>query len=113
MNSDSKIKEKNKIYQDMGLKILYTCKNEICARFPFFSQGAAALPFVMEEIDSAKQSVDKIGTKTQITSIGTDGECIKAQPLFLIQTWAEEPEMLKRGYLLLVIHCIFLLLFMG
>lgn len=113
MNSDSKIKEKNKIYQDMGLKILYTCKNEICARFPFFSQGAAALSFIMEEIDSANQRVDKIGTKTQITSIGTDGEYIKAQPLFLIQTWAEEPEMLKRGYLHMLFHCLYLHPFYG
>lgn len=113
MNSDSKIKEKNKIYQDMGLKILYTCKNEICARFPFFSQGAAALSFIMEEIASANQRVDKIGTKTQITSIGTDGEYIKAQPLFLIQTWAEEPEMLKRGYLHMLFHCLYLHPFYG
>ena len=97
----------------MGLKILYTCKNEICARFPFFSQGAAALSFIMEEIASANQRVDKIGTKTQITSIGTDGEYIKAQPLFLIQTWAEEPEMLKRGYLHMLFHCLYLHPFYG
>ena len=34
-NTGSSIKKKRQ-YQEMGMKILHTCKSEICARFPFF-----------------------------------------------------------------------------
>ena len=34
-NTGSFIKKK-KQYQKMGMKILHTCRSEICARFPFF-----------------------------------------------------------------------------
>ena len=34
-NTGSFIKKKGK-YQEMGMKILHTCRSEICARFPFF-----------------------------------------------------------------------------
>lgn len=110
MNYNSKtIKEKNKSYKNLGMKILYTCRNEICARFPFFSQGAAALDFQVE----GNASVDEMGVQNGISSIGTDGECIKADPLFLINTWVKEPERLKRGYLHMLFHCLYLHPFYG
>ena len=92
-------KEKDKLYQDMGLKILYTCRNEICARFPFFSQSAAVL--------SPETEADGIH------GIGTDGACIKAQPLYLLRVWSEEPNRLKRGYLHMLFHCLYLHPFYG
>ena len=41
-NTGSFIKKKRQ-YQEMGMKILHTCRSEICARFPFFSYASAAL----------------------------------------------------------------------
>ena len=29
--------------RELGSRILYTCRSEVCARFPFFSPGIAAL----------------------------------------------------------------------
>ena len=46
-NTGSSIKKKRQ-YQEMGMKILHTCRSEICARFPFFSYASAALSAVVE-----------------------------------------------------------------
>ncbi len=32
-------------YEELGKEILFLCKNEICARYPFWNRAFAALPF--------------------------------------------------------------------
>lgn len=106
-------REKNRRYQDLAMEILYTCRNEICARFPFLSVAAASLYPVLQ----CEPDVDKAGNlspvKERIRWIGTDGEYIKADPVFLIHTWANNPKKLKRGYLHMLFHCLYLHPFSG
>ncbi len=87
------MQEKQQQYEKLGRKILYTCRNEICARFPFFFQAAAGLSLVVES--------------ENLAGIGTDGEAIIGNPLFLIRTWSEIPARLKRGYLHMLFHCLY------
>lgn len=46
-------------------------------------------------------------SQSWIHGIGTDGERIIADPVFLIYTWAEKPERLKRGCLHMLFHCLY------
>ncbi|MEI3413132.1 MAG: hypothetical protein V8Q57_08085 [Blautia sp.] len=54
-------------YEELGKEILFLCKNEICARYPFWNRAFAALPLQWE---------------AQMDGIGTDGNRLKATPLF-------------------------------
>lgn len=100
-------------YQDIGLEILYNCQKEICARFPYFSRALMELPFVVESEENVGDIADTTGILGGFHGIGTDGEKIKADALFLIRTCSEEPEKLKRGYLHMLFHCLYLHPFYG
>ena len=105
-NTGSFIKKKRQ-YQEMGMKILHTCRSEICARFPFFSYASAALSAVVETKMSPNSMENENSLQSWIHGIGTDGERIIADPVFLIYTWAEKPERLKRGCLHMLFHCLY------
>ena len=105
-NTGSFIKKK-KQYQEMGMKILHTCRSEICARFPFFSYASAALSAVVETKMFPNSMENENSSQSWIHGIGTDGERIIADPVFLIYTWAEKPERLKRGCLHMLFHCLY------
>jgi hypothetical protein len=105
-NTGSFIKKKRQ-YQEMGMKILHTCRSEICARFPFFSYASAALSAVVETKMSPNSMENENSLQSWIHGIGTDGERIIADPVFLIYIWAEKPERLKRGCLHMLFHCLY------
>lgn len=95
--------EENSRYEELGTRLLYICRNEICARFPFFSPGLVALSLAVKE--SKRAVIGEI--HSSFHGIGTDGECIKADSIFLIQAWSECPGRLKRGYLHMLFHCLY------
>ena len=80
----------------MGMKILHTCRSEICARFPFFSYASAALSAVVETKMFPNSMENENSSQSWIHGIGTDGERIIADPVFLIYTWAEKPEKAEK-----------------
>ena len=80
-NTGSFIKKKRQ-YQEMGMKILHTCRSEICARFPFFSYASAALSAVVETKMFPNSMENENSSQSWIHGIGTDGERIIADPVF-------------------------------
>ena len=86
-------KERNQQYEELGRKILYTCRNEICARFPFLFRAVTGLSLIVE------------GDVPE--GIGTEGDAIIGNPMFLIRAWSESPSRLKRGYLHMLFHCLY------
>lgn len=85
--------EKNYQYEELGRQILAICGSEICVRFPFLCAAVSAL-----SLENTKN----------LKTIGTDGSVIKANPLFLIKTYENQPQKLKKGYLHMLFHCLYL-----
>ena len=75
------------------LRLLLNCRNELYSLFPFLDGAFASLAF--------KPSED---TQT----LGTDGSCLLYSPDYLIRLYAEEPARLRRGYLHILLHCLYL-----
>ncbi len=80
----------------LGKKILQNCRNELYLDFPYLDGAFASLDY---EAD------------TQIETIGTDGEKIYFQPEFLLKKYLEDPVSVRRGYLHMLLHCLYLHLF--
>lgn len=89
--------------RELGSRILYTCRSEVCARFPFFSPGIAALSCEVISREKSRRT-----DLQEIHGIGTDGSRILADPMFLIRVWEKNPGALKRGYLHILFHCLYL-----
>ena len=81
----------------LGKKILQNCRNELYLDFPYLDGAFAGLEY---EADSS------------ITSIQTDGEKIYFNPGFLLKKYAEDPETVRHGYLHMLLHCLYLHIFM-
>ena len=81
----------------LGKKILQNCRNELYLDFPYLDGAFAGLEY---EADSS------------ITSIRTDGEKIYFNPVFLLKKYAEDPETVRHGYLHMLLHCLYLHIFM-
>lgn len=75
----------------------------VCARFPFFSPGIAALSCEVISREKSRRT-----DLQEIHGIGTDGSRILADPMFLIRVWEKNPGALKRGYLHILFHCLYL-----
>lgn len=84
--------------EELGKKILYLARNELCARYPFLNGAFAALKY--------EKSV-------RTEKIGTDGEVLEVNPFFLIKMYADSPSKVKRGYLHILLHCLYLHPFRG
>lgn len=80
----------------LGLQIMENCRNELYSRYPYLDGALASLPFILEE---------------EADGISTDGEKLYLSPAFLLSVYAEEPERMKRGYLHVLLHCLYLHLF--
>ena len=70
-------------------KVLIACRTELCQLFPALNAAFACLPF-------------RPGG-----SFGTDGSWLYA-PDSLIALYARDPAALRRGYLHVLIHCLYL-----
>ena len=79
-------------YNQVGFRILKDCRGILYGNYPMLDGGLAALT---PEVS------------TEIPTIGTDGECLFFSPEFLIRIYRENPEAMVRGYLHVLLHCLF------
>ena len=80
-----------------GKKILQNCRNQLYLDFPYLDGAFASLEY------KADSSID---------TIGTDGELIYFNPAFLMKKYLEDPAAVRRGYLHMLLHCLYLHIFM-
>ena len=66
----------------LGKKILQNCRNELYLDFPYLDGAFASLEY---EVDDS------------ISTIGTDGEKIYFNPVFLLKKYVEDPVAVRRG----------------
>ena len=79
--------------EDLSQRLLFNCRNELYHFFPFLDGAFASLP----------------GKPSQNTGyLGTDGKNLLFSPDYLIRLYAEAPERLRRGYLHILLHCLYL-----
>ena len=81
----------------LGKRILQNCRNELYLDFPYLDGAFASLEY---EADNS------------IITIGTDGEKIYFNPTFLLKQYIRDPETVRRGYLHMLLHCLYLHIFM-
>lgn len=91
-------KETERRKAELGIRILQNCQNELYSYFPYLDGVFAALKY-------------RPGRETG--SIGTDGEFLCFSPDFLIHKFREEPQAVRRGYLHILLHCLYLHPFYG
>lgn len=77
----------------LGLRVLQVCRNELYARYPYLDGAFASLEY--------KASGETGG-------IGTDGTHILFQPDFLLKCYVHDPEKVRKGYLHMLLHCLYL-----
>lgn len=81
----------------LGKRVLQNCRNELYLDFPYLDGAFAGLEY---EADS------------EVSTIGTDGEKIYFNPAFLLKKYLDDPVAVKRGYLHMLLHCLYLHIFM-
>ncbi len=81
----------------LGKKILQNCRNELYLDFPYLDGAFASLEY---EADN------------NISTIATDGEKIYFNPEFLLKKYVEDPVLVRRGYLHMLLHCLYLHVFL-
>lgn len=80
---------------ELGVRILENCRNELCARFPYLDGTFACLGY---------QPLWENGAGR----IGTGGERLFFAPDALAALYMENPAALRRGYLHILLHCLYL-----
>ncbi|MCI8813907.1 MAG: hypothetical protein HFH60_10995 [Lachnospiraceae bacterium] len=81
---------------NLGMKILQNCRNELYSFFPHLDGAFVGLP--------AKPDKD-------LEKIATDGEHLLFSPAFLAEIYGKSPTAVRRGYLHILLHCLYLHLF--
>ena len=81
----------------LGKNILQNCRNELYLDFPYLDGAFAGLEYKAD---------------SNISTIGTDGEKIYFNPQFLMEKYVEDPAALRRGYLHILLHCLYLHVFL-
>lgn len=81
---------------NLGMKILQNCRNELYSFFPHLDGAFVGLP--------AKP--DK-----NLEKIATEGEYLLFSPAFLAEIYGRSPAAVRRGYLHMLLHCLYLHLF--
>lgn len=88
-------------YIDLAGKILINCRNELYQYFPYLDGAFASLEYDMLEGEEVNQ----------VNGIASDGVKIYVWPEFLVKIYAENPVYVKRGYLHILLHCLYLHMF--
>ena len=86
----------NRKQEELGTHILENVRNELYYYFPYLDGAFACI--------SGKGSEE---TRT----IGTDGEFFLFSPEYLLELYVKKPEAVRRGYLHMLLHCLYLHLF--
>ena len=81
---------------ELGIQILQNCRNELYDIFPQLDGAFASLDYVPDILAEA---------------VGTNGDVIRFSPIYLIRQYRETPAAVRRGYLHMLLHCLFLHLF--
>lgn len=99
MRQEVREMDEKEMYQSgLGLKILQNCQNELYSFFPYLDGAFACL--------AAKPDSER-------ASIATEGDTLWFSPTFLINTYGNSPAAVRRGYLHILLHCLYLHLFRG
>ena len=83
----------NRKQEELGTHILENVRNELYYYFPYLDGAFACI--------SGKGSEE---TRT----IGTDGEFFLFSPEYLLELYVKKPEAVRRGYLHMLLHCLYL-----
>lgn len=78
--------------EETGKKILNMVRTELYLSMRFMGPALGSLDFQMD-----------LSTRT----VGTDAGSIRYNPVFLMQTYLERPELLNRTYMHMLMHCLF------
>lgn len=79
--------------QNLGIRILCSCRNELYASYPYLDGAFASLGY------EASRETD---------GIETDGIQIFFCPDFLLEKYIQNPAGVRRGYLHMLLHCLYL-----
>lgn len=79
--------------QKLSINLLQNCRNELYRLFPYLDGAFASVAY------QASARTDRIGT---------DGTMFYFSPEFLLRTYIEDPSILRRGYLHMLLHCLYL-----
>lgn len=90
LNSDMKQDHQK---EDLALRLLLCCRNELYHLFPYLDGAFASLPGQ---------------PSAQTATMGTDGERLLFCPDYLIAVFGADPAVLRRGYLHLLLHGLYL-----
>lgn len=80
----------------LGVEILKNCRNELYSYFPYLDGAFASVSYE---------------TGKGVKGIGTEGNVFYFDPVFLLAGYGNNSEVIRRGYLHMMLHCLFLHLF--
>lgn len=83
---------------ELGIQVLQNCLSELLSLFPQLDTAFAALSCLPDP---------------DISGIGTDGEVIRFSPPDLLRRYRNDPAAVRRGYLHMLLHGLYLHLFTG
>lgn len=83
---------------ELGIQILQNCLSELLCLFP--------------QLDTAFASLS-CSPDPDISGIGTDGEMVRFSPPDLLRQYRDGPAAVRRGYLHMLLHCLYLHPFTG
>ncbi len=83
--------------ETLGKRIFQNCRTELYLDFPYLDGAFAGLEY---EADNS------------IATVGTDGEKIYFNPVFLLNQYVRDSAAVRRGYLHMLLHCLYLHIFM-
>lgn len=78
---------------ELGIQVLENCLSELLSLFPQLDTAFAALSYTPD---------------AGVRSIGTDGISILFSPPGLLRRYRDDPAAVRRGYLHMLLHCLFL-----
>lgn len=78
---------------DLGVQIFQNCLAELLSRFPQLDAAFAALPCIPDET---------------VSPAATDGAAIRFSPRQVLRLYRDDPGHLRRGYLHMLLHCLYL-----
>lgn len=83
---------------ELGVQVLQNCLGELLSLFPQLDAAFGALRFVPDPA---------------LPGIGTDGEAVRFSPPELLRRYRDNPAAVRRGYLHMLLHCLYLHPFQG
>lgn len=93
MDSQTKISP-----SELGIQIFQNCLAELLSRFPQLDAAFAALPCTPDDA---------------VPTAAADGAAIRFSPRWVLRLYRDDPPRLRRGYLHMLLHCLYLHPFAG